>query len=131
MTSSPSWTAGGGSGWPGWSPVPSSSWSRRPCPPTCPPSSPAGGSRDRAGRSGMPDDPVLDRADRLRLAREALARAKADALAKGNRPPHAEDLRPERKPADSPPPRRSGRRGRLADPDRLTSAVEGRIDAPG
>jgi len=79
----------------------------------------------------MPDDPVLDRADRLRLAREALARAKADALAKGNRPPHAEDLRPERKPADSPPPRRPGRRARLDDPERLSATIEGLIDARG
>jgi len=38
------------------------------------------------GRSAVPDDHVPERADRLRLAREALDRAKADALAKGNRP---------------------------------------------
>jgi predicted nucleic acid-binding Zn ribbon protein len=79
----------------------------------------------------MPDDPVPDRADRLRLAREALARAKADALARGNRSAHAEDLGPERKPADSPPPRRPGRRARRDDPERLSAAIEGLIDARG
>ena len=73
----------------------------------------------------MPDD------DRLRLAREALARAKADALAKGNRPGHPDGLRPERKPADSPPPHRSGRRARRDDPERLNAAIEGLIDARG
>jgi predicted nucleic acid-binding Zn ribbon protein len=79
----------------------------------------------------MPDDPVPDRADRLRLAREALARAKADALAKGNRPAHGEDLKPERQPADSPPPRRPGRRARLDDPERLSATIEGLIDVRG
>ena len=88
----------------------------------------------------MPDDPgggpvaggpVVDSAARLRLAREALARAKADALAKGNRPGR-DDQRPERKPrADAPPPQRTGRRARRDDPDRLRAAIEGLIDARG
>jgi predicted nucleic acid-binding Zn ribbon protein len=80
----------------------------------------------------VPDDHVPDRADRLRLAREALDRAKADALAKGNRPAHANDQKPERKtPADPPRSRGPGRRARRDDPDRLGAAIEGLIDARG
>ena len=75
--------------------------------------------------------PVMGSAARLRLAREALARAKADALAKGNRPAH-DDQRPERKPrADAPAPLRPSRRARRDDPDRLSAAIEGLIDARG
>jgi predicted nucleic acid-binding Zn ribbon protein len=70
--------------------------------------------------------------DRLRLAREALDRAKADALAKGNRPAHAHDQKSERKtPADPPRSRGPGRRDRRDDPDRLGAAIEGLIDARG
>ena len=82
-------------------------------------------------RSGMPDDPVPDR---LRRAREALASAKADALAKGNRPAHADDLKSERKSSDGPGPDRLGRAGhrpRRDDPERLGAAIEGLIDARG
>ena len=80
----------------------------------------------------MPDGPARDRADRLRLAREALARAKADALAKGNRPAHADDQRPERTaPADPTLPRRPGRRARRDDPEPLNAAIEGLIGARG
>jgi predicted nucleic acid-binding Zn ribbon protein len=84
----------------------------------------------------VPEDPAPDRragdaAARLRLARDALARAKADALAKGNRPAHADDLRSERKPDDPSAQRRPGRRARRDDPDRLDAAIEGLIDARG
>jgi predicted nucleic acid-binding Zn ribbon protein len=88
---------------------------------------PEGGGRDR---------PALDGAARLRLARDALARAKADALAKGNRPAHAEGwegwaVRSERKRDDPAAERRPGRRARRDDPDRLDAAIEGLIDARG
>jgi predicted nucleic acid-binding Zn ribbon protein len=80
----------------------------------------------------MPDDPVLHNADRLRLAQEALARAKADALAKGNRPAHADDQRSQRYPsAGSPRPPGSARRARRDDPERLSAAIESLIDARG
>ncbi len=80
----------------------------------------------------VPDDRVPDSSARLRLAREALARAKADALAKGNRPAHGDDQRSERKPlAESLPPRRSGGRPRRDDPERLNAAIEGLVDARG
>ena len=70
--------------------------------------------------------------DRVRLAREALARAKADALAKGNRPARPSDPQPERNPSpDSPPQRRSGRRPRRDDPEPLTAAIDSLIDARG
>ena len=97
-----------------------------------------------AGGGPVADGPVADSAARLRLAREALARAKADALAKGNRPAHDDERRekgnrpahdyerPEPKPrADPPAPPRPGRRARRDDPDRLSAAIEGLIDARG
>ena len=80
----------------------------------------------------VPDHPVPDPADRLRLAREALAGAKADALAKGNRPAHANDQKSERNPTGGPPrPRGTARRARRDDPERLGAAIEGLIDARG
>ncbi len=80
----------------------------------------------------MPDDRAPDRAARLRLAREALAQAKADALAKGNRPAHADAPGPERNPpGDLPSSRRSDRRARREDPERLDAAIESLIDARG
>jgi predicted nucleic acid-binding Zn ribbon protein len=70
--------------------------------------------------------------DRARLAREALARAKADALARGNRPARPSDLQPERSATpDSLPPGRSGRRPRRDDPQSLTAAIDGLVDAQG
>jgi predicted nucleic acid-binding Zn ribbon protein len=70
--------------------------------------------------------------DRARLAREALARAKADALARGYRPARHSGTDPERKTsADSPPPGRSGRRPRRDDPQPLTAAIDGLVDAQG
>jgi len=75
---------------------------------------------------------VPDDGDRARLAREALARAKADAVAKGNRPARKHDREPERAAAaDSPPSRRSGRRPRRDDPEPLNAAIEGLIDTRG
>jgi predicted nucleic acid-binding Zn ribbon protein len=75
---------------------------------------------------------VPDDADRARLAREALARAKADARARGNRPARPQDQNPER--PGSPDPvssRRAGRRARRDDPEPLTSAIDGLIDSRG
>jgi predicted nucleic acid-binding Zn ribbon protein len=80
-------------------------------------------------RSGMPDEPVPDR---LRRAREALASAKADALAKGNLPVHADDLKSERKSAEgsrTARPARAAHRPRKDDPERLSAAIEGLIDS--
>lgn len=75
--------------------------------------------------------PVVTSAARLRRAREALARAKADALAKGNRPGR-DDQSSERKPAgDAAAPLRAGRRDRRDDPERLSAAIEGLIGARG
>jgi predicted nucleic acid-binding Zn ribbon protein len=79
----------------------------------------------------MPDDPAPDR---LRRAREALASAKADAFAKGNRPVQADDLKSERKPSDglrSDRPGRTGHQPRRDDPEPLGAAIEGLIDAHG
>jgi predicted nucleic acid-binding Zn ribbon protein len=75
---------------------------------------------------------VPEDADRARLAREALARAKADARARGNRPARPQDQNPER--PGSPDPgssRRAGRRVRRDDPESLTTAIDGLIDARG
>jgi predicted nucleic acid-binding Zn ribbon protein len=75
---------------------------------------------------------VPDDDDRARLAREALARAKADARARGNRPARPNDQNHER--SDSPrtsPSRRSGRRARRDDPEPLNSAIGGLIEARG
>jgi predicted nucleic acid-binding Zn ribbon protein len=70
--------------------------------------------------------------DRARLAREALARAKADAISKGNRPARPHDQGPERGAGASPgSPRRSGRRPRREDPEPLDAAIGGLIDAHG
>jgi predicted nucleic acid-binding Zn ribbon protein len=102
-------------------------------------SSPAGGSEgsppraSAAGGSGgqppgasaaSPGKAVSARAsaDRARLAREALAGAKADALAKGNRPARP---RTERGPGGDSP--RAGRRERRDDPQRLGAALDGLI----
>ncbi len=70
--------------------------------------------------------------DRARLAREALARAKADALARGNRPARPSNTEPVRSATpDSPTPGRSGRRPRQDDPQPLTAAIDGLISAQG
>ena len=75
----------------------------------------------------MPDD-----ADRARIAREALSRAKADARARGNRPARPQDQNPER--PGSPDPvssRRPGRRARRDDPEPLNTAIGALIDSHG
>jgi predicted nucleic acid-binding Zn ribbon protein len=82
--------------------------------------------------------------DRARLAREALARAKADARARGNRPARPAGPWPERDAvtdsaatgspgpgALNPPAGRPGRRRRRDDPEPLGAAIEGLIDARG
>jgi predicted nucleic acid-binding Zn ribbon protein len=75
----------------------------------------------------MPDD-----AARAQVAREALARAKADALAKGNRPARPPAHRPERDASpDSPAPRRPGRRPRRDDPEPLNAAIDALLAAHG
>ena len=79
----------------------------------------------------MPEDAARDATGRLRLAREALARAKADALARGNRPAGGDDPRSGRASGDALPPRRAARRARRDDPERLDAAIAGLIDARG
>jgi predicted nucleic acid-binding Zn ribbon protein len=75
---------------------------------------------------------VPEDADRARLAREALARAKADARARGNRPARPQDQNPERPDSSGPgSSRRAGRRARREDPEPLTTAIDGLIDARG
>ncbi|HTW00097.1 MAG TPA: DciA family protein [Streptosporangiaceae bacterium] len=75
----------------------------------------------------MPDD-----ADRARVAREALERAKADARARGNRPARPQDQNPERPGSPGPAPSRlGGRRARRDDPELLTAAIDGLIDSRG
>jgi predicted nucleic acid-binding Zn ribbon protein len=70
--------------------------------------------------------------DRARLAREALARAKADAITKGNRPARQQDLGPERNATSgSPSTSRPRRRPRRDDPEPLNAAIDGLIDARG
>jgi predicted nucleic acid-binding Zn ribbon protein len=75
---------------------------------------------------------VPDDRDRARLAREALARAKADALARGVRPARPQDNGPQRAGTPEPgPSRRPGRRARRDDPEPLNAAIDGLIDAQG
>jgi predicted nucleic acid-binding Zn ribbon protein len=75
---------------------------------------------------------VPDDADRARLAREALARAKADALAKGNRPARPHVPEPQRDASAGPAPqRRPGRRPRRDDPEPLNAAIGGLIASRG
>jgi len=75
---------------------------------------------------------VPDDADRARLAREALSRAKADARARGSRPARPQETDTERSGSPRPsPPGRSGRRPRRDDPEPLTAAIDGLINARG
>jgi predicted nucleic acid-binding Zn ribbon protein len=75
---------------------------------------------------------VPDDGDRARLAREALARAKADARARGNRPARPNDQNHERDASPgSSPSSRPGRRPRRDDPEPLNSAIGDLIDARG
>ena len=78
-------------------------------------------------RSGRPDDGA-----RERLALEALARAKADARAKGYRPAAAPANEPLRDAMPgSPAPRRRGGRVRRDDPEPLNAAIEDLVGARG
>lgn len=78
----------------------------------------------------MPDPRPGD--DRAQLASQALARAKAEALARGSRPAPPDKNHPERTSSGSsaPQPRRAGR-GRRDDPQPLTAAIGGLIDEQG
>jgi predicted nucleic acid-binding Zn ribbon protein len=83
----------------------------------------------------MPDHPGPGQPaqpDRARLAREALASAKADARAKGNRPAVADNPSTKRDsaPASAPQPGPS-RRQRTEDPQPLAAAINGLIDENG
>lgn len=78
----------------------------------------------------MPDQP--GQPDRAQLAREALASAKADALARGNRPAWGNSTSAQRLPPAAPasracPPRRQ----RNEDPQPLAAAIDGLIGANG
>jgi predicted nucleic acid-binding Zn ribbon protein len=77
--------------------------------------------------NGAPDPagPSADPAGRARLAREALLRAKADSAARGNRPGRLADR------AGGSQPGTTGRRQRRDDPEALTAAIAGLIDARG
>lgn len=78
----------------------------------------------------MPDQP--DQPDRARLAREALASAKADALAKGNRPASGQKASVQRaSQAAAGSHARQSRRQRHEDPQPLAAAIEGLIGANG
>jgi predicted nucleic acid-binding Zn ribbon protein len=69
-------------------------------------------------------------ADRARLAREALAAARADALARGSRPA-VPGYQRERHPEGSPGPAGRPGRGRRDDPQPLSAAVEGLVSEQG
>jgi predicted nucleic acid-binding Zn ribbon protein len=76
----------------------------------------------------MPPDP-----ERVRLATEALARARADAWARGDRPRHPSSTDPERtRPtADAPLSPEWSARPRREDPQPLTAALGGLLSARG
>jgi predicted nucleic acid-binding Zn ribbon protein len=75
---------------------------------------------------------VPDDAERARLAREALARAKDSARARGRRPARPTDQNPERSVSPLPSPSgRPGRRPRRDDPEPLTAAIDGLVDSRG
>ena len=79
-----------------------------------------------------PPAPPPERQDRARAAREALAAAKADAMAKGNSPARPDKTHSERMlPAASPRSARSSRRQRRDDPQPLNAAIGGLIDERG
>jgi predicted nucleic acid-binding Zn ribbon protein len=82
----------------------------------------SGGSAPQASTAGT---------DRYKLAREALAGAKADALAKGNRPSQPARIRSERGSAATSTSSRGGRRERREDPQPLTAALDGLIGDQG
>jgi predicted nucleic acid-binding Zn ribbon protein len=69
--------------------------------------------------------------ERMRLAREALASAQADALARGNRPAHPGANRPERGASGDSVSHRPPGRERREDPQPLTAALDGLIGDQG
>jgi predicted nucleic acid-binding Zn ribbon protein len=87
-------------------------------------SSPPGGNSS-GGASSRPGS------DGARLAREALARVQADALAKGNRPARPGKSASERGGPGDPSSSRRPRRERREDPQPLTAALDGLIGDQG
>jgi predicted nucleic acid-binding Zn ribbon protein len=87
-------------------------------------SSPPGGNSS-GGASSRPGS------DGARLAREALARVQADALAKGNRPARPGKSASERGGPGDPSSSRGPRRERREDPQPLTAALDGLIGDQG
>jgi predicted nucleic acid-binding Zn ribbon protein len=79
----------------------------------------------------MTDPATGDGRERMRLAREALASAQADALARGNRPAHPGANRPERGASGDSPAHRPPGRERREDPQPLTAALDGLIGDQG
>ena len=75
--------------------------------------------------------PAGDGRERMRLAREALASAQADALARGNRPAHPAANRPERGASGDSPSHRPPGRQRREDPQPLTAALDALIGDQG
>ena len=87
---------------------------------------------DSTGPGSTGPDSTDGTTPRLRLAREALAQAKADALARGDRPAYADPLRAQRTPpAGGPVPARADRRMRRDDPEQLNAAIDGLVNARG
>ncbi|MGH3277432.1 MAG: DUF721 domain-containing protein [Streptosporangiaceae bacterium] len=79
----------------------------------------------------MTDPGAGDGRERMRLAREALASAQADALARGNRPAHPGPNRTERGASGDSPSYRPPGRQRREDPQPLTAALDGLIGDQG
>jgi predicted nucleic acid-binding Zn ribbon protein len=73
---------------------------------------------------------VPDESARASRAADALARAKADALAKGNRPARPQERERDAS-ADPGAARRPGRRPRRDDPEPLGAAIDGLLDSRG
>lgn len=90
---------------------------------------------DRPGQPDHSDQPggPVPAEDRIALAREALDRARADALARGSRPGQPDKQQPKRNlPAGSGQQRlRPARRQRRDDPQPLDAAIAGLIDEQG
>jgi predicted nucleic acid-binding Zn ribbon protein len=72
-----------------------------------------------------------ERSERMRLAREALAGAQADALARGSRPAHPVPNHSERGTDRDSPSNRPAGRDRREDPQPLTAALDGLIGDQG
>ncbi|HEY6478964.1 MAG TPA: DciA family protein [Streptosporangiaceae bacterium] len=79
----------------------------------------------------MTDPEPGDGRERMRLAREALASAQADARARGNRPAHPGPNHPERGASGDSPSHRPPGRERREDPQSLTAALDGLIGDQG